>query len=278
MTSIVKGSHGAVLRPELMLEDVSVRLGDVDVLSAISLRVQERRVGIGGRNGSGKTTLARIIAGLQAPTRGSARIDGDDMARDRKAALRAVGILFQNPDHQIIFPTVLEELAFGLAQQGRKKAAAEAAARAVLARFGKSHWEAAYINTLSHGQKHLVCLMAVTAMAPRLLILDEPFAGLDIPTRAQLSRYLSHYTGNLIHISHDPADLAGYDQALWLERGQIAMFRSCWDEQRDWRDASFWRDAYFDVRKDLRGRYPKHHWPENPLDATPTARAKRRKG
>ena len=92
----------------------------------------------------------------------------------------------------------------------------------MLARFGKSHWEAAYINTLSHGQKHLVCLMAVTAMAPRLLILDEPFAGLDIPTRAQLSRYLSHYTGNLIHISHDPADLAGYDQALWLERGQIA--------------------------------------------------------
>ncbi|MDD9743457.1 ABC transporter ATP-binding protein [Marinovum sp. PR37] len=206
----------------LHLEAARFAHGEKVVLDALTLDLAVTRLAVVGRNGSGKSTLARLLAGLVAPQEGRVRINGTDVARDRKAALGEVGILFQNPDHQIIFPTVLEELAFGLAQQGRKKAAAEAAARAVLARFGKSHWEAAYINTLSHGQKHLVCLMAVTAMAPRLLILDEPFAGLDIPTRAQLSRYLSHYTGNLIHISHDPADLAGYDQALWLERGQVA--------------------------------------------------------
>lgn len=191
------------------------------VLSALTLDISVTRLGVVGRNGSGKTTLARLLAGLVAPTAGELRLNGVDVARDRRAALSEVGILFQNPDHQIIFPTVLEELAFGLIQQGQKKAAAEDAARDVLARFNKTHWQEAYINTLSHGQKHLVCLMAIVAMAPRLLILDEPFAGLDMVTRAQLTRYLDHYTGNLIHITHDPADLAGYDSALWLDRGAL---------------------------------------------------------
>jgi len=63
--------------------------------------------------------------------------------------------------------------------------------------------------------------MAVVAMKPKLIILDEPFAGLDIPTKQQLQRYLDHFDGNLIHISHDPADIEHYDQLLWLEQGQI---------------------------------------------------------
>lgn len=205
----------------LRLEAARFAHGEKRVLDDLTLDLAVTRLAVVGRNGSGKSTLARLLAGLVAPQQGLVEINGIDVARDRRAALSEVGILFQNPDHQIIFPTVLEELAFGLGQQGRSRREAEAEARAVLARFGKAHWEAAYVNTLSHGQKHLVCLMAVTAMAPRLLILDEPFAGLDIPTRAQLTRYLSHYTGNLIHISHDPADLAGYDQALWLEKGRV---------------------------------------------------------
>ena len=63
--------------------------------------------------------------------------------------------------------------------------------------------------------------MAVTAMQPRLLILDEPFAGLDIPTRLQLTRHLSQYQGALLHITHDPRDLEGYDEVIWLDRGSI---------------------------------------------------------
>ncbi|WP_171043069.1 energy-coupling factor ABC transporter ATP-binding protein [Maritimibacter alexandrii] len=223
MTSIVKGSHGAVLRPELMLEDVSVRLGDVDVLSAISLRVQERRVGIVGRNGSGKTTLARIIAGLQAPTRGSARIDGDDMARDRKAALRAVGILFQNPDHQIIFPTVDEEIAFGLMQLGHDRDAAARETSAILSRFGKSGWHGAATHSLSQGQKQLVCLMAVLAMRPRLIVLDEPYSGLDIPTRMQLVRYVDAVEASVVQITHDPDHVRAFDRVIWLDEGSVRM-------------------------------------------------------
>lgn len=208
----------------LQLAAASVLHETIPALDGLELDLRVTRLGVVGRNGSGKSTLARLLAGLIAPTQGSVHIDGLDLARDRRAALRKVGIIFQNPDHQLIFPTVLEEISFGLTQLGLSRPDAAEKARATLAGFGKAHWAEAYVNTLSQGQKHLVCLMSVVAMAPRLLILDEPFAGLDIPTKAQLTRYLSHFDGDVIHITHDPADLTGYDQLLWLDRGKIRDF------------------------------------------------------
>ncbi|MBD3765956.1 MAG: ATP-binding cassette domain-containing protein, partial [Rhodobacterales bacterium] len=90
------------------LEDVGLRLTGREILSGLSLHLTERRVGIVGRNGSGKTSLLRVIAGLVAPTSGRVRIDGIDPTGDRRAMLARAGILFQNPDHQILFPTVAE--------------------------------------------------------------------------------------------------------------------------------------------------------------------------
>ncbi|MEY8841107.1 energy-coupling factor ABC transporter ATP-binding protein [Cribrihabitans sp. XS_ASV171] len=192
-----------------------------EVLRGLTLTLDARRVGVVGRNGSGKSTLVRLMAGLVSPSEGSVRIGGHDLARDRRAALREVGILFQNPDHQIIFPTVLEEMSFGLRQQGASRALAETNARTVLGRFGKLHWSDAQTNALSQGQKHLVCLMAVIAMEPRTILLDEPFSGLDIPTRRQLNRYMSQYAGQIVHVTHDPADLDDYEQVIWLDAGTV---------------------------------------------------------
>lgn len=206
----------------LEITEASLQLDARLVLERINLDLSFRRLGIVGRNGSGKSTLLRLVAGLVAPSAGQCRLNGTDVLSDRRAALREVGILFQNPDHQIIFPTVLEEIVFGLRQLGRSKRAAQDEARATLARFGKSDWADVFVSTLSQGQKHLVCLMSVVAMAPRTLLLDEPFAGLDIPTKAQLTRYLGLFQGAVIHVSHDPADLAGYETVLWLEKGRIA--------------------------------------------------------
>lgn len=208
---------------DIALDGLCFAVDGKAILSDISVNLTASRIGVVGRNGSGKSTLARVIAGLVAPTSGTARMDGLHLSQDRKAALRQVGILFQNPDHQIIFPTVDEEIGFGLRQLGHGKDAVAKMTRDTLTRFGKSHWAGAYINTLSQGQKHLVCLMAVVAMGPKTIILDEPFTGLDIPTKAQLNRYLANYKGGLIHITHDPADLAGYDQVIWLEQGKLAQ-------------------------------------------------------
>ncbi|MCT4372203.1 ABC transporter ATP-binding protein [Yangia mangrovi] len=205
----------------LQLRNVSVKLGGVEALRQISLNAGERRIGIVGRNGSGKTTLARVIAGLQVPDAGSAEIDGRDMARDRKAALRSVGILFQNPDHQIIFPTVEEEIAFGLIQLGRSRAEAAREVQTILAHFGKSHWASAPTHGLSQGQKQLVCLMAVLAMRPALIVLDEPYSGLDIPTRMQLMRYVDEVEARILHITHDPESVRHYDRVIWIDEGRL---------------------------------------------------------
>ncbi|MDZ4137165.1 MAG: ABC transporter ATP-binding protein, partial [Paracoccaceae bacterium] len=156
----------------ITLENAGLAIGGKTILSNLNFTLTESRIGIVGRNGSGKTTLLRLLAGLIAPTSGTVRIGGTDPAKDRKSALAAIGILFQNPDHQIIFPTVEEELAFGLRQQGRSGTEARAAARDTLARHGRAHWATAPVATLSQGQRHFLCLLAVLAMRPATILLD----------------------------------------------------------------------------------------------------------
>lgn len=211
------------LLPEIALDQVTFGLEGRVILEDISVSFSARRVGIVGRNGSGKTTLSRLIAGLVEPDQGHVVVAGIDPGRDRKAALSTVGILFQNPDHQIIFPTVIEEISFGLKQMGHSQPDAEKQALTWLADYGVSHWADAPVARLSQGQKQLVCLMSVLAMQPKVLLLDEPFSGLDLPTRAQLSRRLARYEGALVHVTHAPEDLANYDHVIWLDQGRVAQ-------------------------------------------------------
>ena len=207
--------------PSLCLQDAGVTLSGRPVLHDLTFDLTEPRIGIVGRNGSGKTTLLRLLAGLIAPTCGTVRLGGLDPARDRRAVLGRVGILFQNPDHQILFPTVGEELAFGLRQMGRTGEQAERAVADLLAADGRSHWAAAPVSTLSHGQRHYLCLLAVLLMEPAILLLDEPFAGLDLPTEARLARRLADLPQQVITVTHDPAAVARVDRVIWLEAGRV---------------------------------------------------------
>ena len=206
----------------IVLTGACVTLAGRRVLHDLSLHLQEHRIGIIGRNGSGKSTLMRLMAGLLAPDNGVVRVEGVDPARERKAMLAHLGILFQNPDHQILFPTVEEELAFGLVQMGVAKPEAAARVAAHLTTHGRSHWQGVSVATLSQGQRHWLCLQAVLLMQPRTILLDEPLAGLDLPTQIRLSRAFSALPQRLITITHDPASLTGCDRVIWLECGAVA--------------------------------------------------------
>lgn len=212
----------AVPFPGIEIADVRVRLGDRTVLDGFSLNLTQHRIGILGRNGSGKTTLLRLIAGLIPAASGTVRVDGFDPHTDRRAALAAIGILFQNPDHQILFPTVEEELAFGLAQQGLSQSEALARANAALQADARGHWAKAPVTSLSQGQRHYLCLLAVLLMAPRTILLDEPLAGLDLPTQARLTRRFAALPQRLVTITHDPATVQDCDRVVWIEAGRIA--------------------------------------------------------
>lgn len=206
----------------IVLSGVSVRLGGKPVLMPMNLHLSEARIGILGRNGSGKTTLLRLIAGLIPADTGVVRVDGADPFKDRKAALKSLGILFQNPDHQILFPTVEEELAFGLIQLGWSPSEAQAKVRQALAAEGRSHWASASVSTLSQGQRQALCLMSVLLMAPSTILLDEPLSGLDLPTQARMNRRLADLPQRLVTITHDPATLSGCNRVIWLEAGRVA--------------------------------------------------------
>ncbi|GGG84621.1 cobalt ABC transporter [Salipiger pallidus] len=209
--------------PLLALSGVTYETDGLRRLGPVDLTVTERRVGVIGRNGSGKSTLSRLVCGLVAPTHGTLRVAGKDVARDRRAALRRVGMLFQNPDHQIIFPTVGEEITFGLRNLGRSRAEAEAEARAALADYGCAEWYDRTTGALSQGQRHLVCLIAVMAMRPRLVILDEPFAGLDLVATRFLDRQLALAGPSLLHVSHDLQALTRYDRVIWIDEGRVRL-------------------------------------------------------
>ena len=228
---------------EIILSDVGLRLSGRGVLSGVSLALSERRIGIVGRNGSGKTSLLRVMAGLVAPSSGKVRVGGVDPAKDRKAMLGAVGILFQNPDHQILFPTVGEELAFGLLQQGVPKLEAAARVKALLAAEGRRHWEAAATHTLSQGQRQYLCLLAVLAMAPDWLLLDEPFAALDLPTQARLRRRLEGLDQRVITISHDPQGGEDADRVIWLDCGRVRADGAQWPVLAEFREEMARRGA-----------------------------------
>lgn len=218
------GSINSSSMSSILLSQVSYAVAGKPLLRDLSLVLTGRRIGLIGRNGSGKTTLLRLIAGLVAPTTGRLRVGDIDPFTDRKAALAKIGILFQNPDHQILFPTVEEELAFGLTQMGTPHPDALRQAQALLAAQNRPHWAKTSVATLSHGQKQWLCLQAILLMQPETLLLDEPFAALDLPTETRLRRHLDALPQRLITIVHRPDDLHHCDEVLWLEAGQLQAF------------------------------------------------------
>jgi len=205
------------------LDNVGFSISGEAILEGLSFSSDQQRIGIVGRNGSGKSTLARLLCGLIEPSSGTIRVAGIDVANDRHQAIRTVGMLFQNPDHQIIFPTVEEELSFGLQQLGITRADSHQLTREALCKFAIEDWAGKSVGVLSQGQRHLVCLLAVLLMKPRLVVLDEPYAGLDIPTTMQLTRHLDNIDAAIIHVTHQPDVLSNYQRVLWLEAGELVM-------------------------------------------------------
>lgn len=203
------------------LRGVSVLREGRAILDGIDLTLSQARVAVIGRNGSGKSTLGRVLKGLIRPDRGQVRVHGLNPAERSYEALSVAGYLFQNSDHQILCPSVLEEITFGLRENGWSQSEAERHSLELMARNGVEDWRDRAVATLSEGQRRLVCLLAVLVMAPRVLILDEPFTGLDIPTRLRLVEFIRELPQQVVMISHEPDSLKDFQRALWLEEGRL---------------------------------------------------------
>lgn len=199
------------------LKDVTLRRGRHTVFEGLSLDLGEPRIGLIGDNGAGKSSLFRLLCGLDQPSSGSVRV-GDAAAEPGR---RAVGMMFQNPDEQIIFPTVEEELALGLEVGGLQRREARTQARLWLQARGLGHWAERAISSLSQGQRQHVCWLALTIAAPRLLLLDEPFASLDLPGQALLDQEIRQAGQQVMVSTHLLDHVRGFGRVIWLAEGRV---------------------------------------------------------
>ncbi|WP_428029076.1 energy-coupling factor ABC transporter ATP-binding protein [Ancylobacter sp.] len=207
--------------PLIRLEGVTLHRGGRRVLDGVSLDIAERRVGLIGTNGSGKSSLVRLLNGLLAADEGRVTVHGLDAKEQSGELPRTVGFIFQNPDHQIIFPTVTEEIAFSLEQAGMPRREAAKQAVPALARFERAHWAERPVHALSEGEKQFLCIIAVLVMEPAVLVLDEPFSSLDLPTRRRLETLVAGLPQQVILVAHELDAFTAYERVIWLHEGRV---------------------------------------------------------
>jgi biotin transport system ATP-binding protein len=181
---------------------------------------------LAGPNGSGKSVLARHLGGLLRPQEGRILIEGTDSAACPGGLGRRVGLVLQDPDACLVGLTVWEDLLFGLRNMGLSRQEREDRGRRFIRFLGLEGKEELPPRLLSGGEKKKLTLGGLLIRAPELLILDEPFSGLDYPgVRAVLELLvkLKEEGKGLLVICHDPEKIiAQADRLLLLNRGRLA--------------------------------------------------------
>jgi len=204
-------------------KNVSVERERRLVLSDLRLVLSEQRIGVIGPNGSGKSSLVRLINGLLLPQVGQVCVNGLDTGRDTAAVRRQVGFVFQNPDNQIVFPVVHEDIEFGLKHREPDPKLRVLRAQAALERLGVGHLTDRSVHTLSGGERQLVALAAVLATEPEILVFDEPTTQLDLRLRNRFEKHLAGLPQPALVVSHDLALIQQMNRVLVMNQGRLAF-------------------------------------------------------
>ena len=203
---------------------------DVAAVYHVSLNVEKGSfVAVLGHNGSGKSTLAKLMNALYLPTEGRVLVCGLDTAQDEEVwhVRRHAGMVFQNPDNQIVANVVREDVAFGLENLGVPHEDMIPRIDAALAAVRMTERASFAPHMLSGGQKQRVAVAGVLAMQPEVMILDEATAMLDPSGRADVLatvRKLNREQGmTVIWITHFMEEAAVADRVVVLDKGKIAL-------------------------------------------------------
>ena len=212
--------------------DVSFRYesGLSDAVSHLTLRIEAGEfVAVLGRNGCGKSTLAKLMNALLLPTGGEIVVNGlqakteDDCYEVRKSC----GMVFQNPDNQIVTTIVEEDCAFGLENMGVEPALIRKRVDEALSAVGMSEYAHASPAMLSGGQKQRVAVAGVLAMRPKIIVFDESTAMLDPVGRRDvfaLARKLNREEGiTIVWITHFMEEATQADRVVVMDGGRIAI-------------------------------------------------------
>ncbi|MFI6575098.1 energy-coupling factor ABC transporter ATP-binding protein [Nocardiopsis sp. NPDC050513] len=207
----------------LCLEGVSHSYDGRAVLRDVTLDLAEHRIGVIGANGSGKSTLARTLNGLVVPDRGTVSLGEWDTRRHARRIRRRVGFVFSDAAHQIIMPTVVEDVEIGL--RALRLGADETARRVdrILKRFGLDGHRDHPGHLLSGGQKQLLALASVLVTEPDVLVCDEPTTLLDLRNTRMVHRTLDGLDQQVVLFTHDLDLLADFDRVLVIDDGRVVF-------------------------------------------------------
>ena len=222
--------------------DVLVRLShvtlvygsDAPALDDVSLELRRgERVCVIGANGSGKSTLASVVAGLLAPDAGTVELAGERVceggAPDLEAyrrARRSLGLVFQNPDDQIVTSVVEDDVAFGPENLGLPPAQIRERVDRELQRVALGAYAKADPSRLSGGQRQRVCIAGALALEPQVLVLDEPASLLDVRGREAILRVMGRLAKagtTLLHVTHLMDEALQADRVIVLDHGHVAL-------------------------------------------------------
>ena len=199
-------------------------------VKGVSLEVEKGEfLAILGRNGSGKSTLAKLLNALILPTDGAISVDGiSPTDEDSRYEIRTrCGMVFQNPDNQIVSTIVEEDCAFGLENMGVAPQEIRRRVDEALARVGMAEYALSSPHMLSGGQKQRVAIAGVVAMRPKIIVFDESTAMLDPVGRREVLttvHKLNRERGiTVVLITHHMNEAMEADRAIVMNRGQVAM-------------------------------------------------------
>lgn len=221
---------GAVVR----LSRVTLRYGEDCALDDVTLEVPRgQRVCVLGANGSGKSTLASVICGLLAPDEGDVELVGERVceggAPDLEAyrrARRGLGLVFQNPDDQIVTSVVADDVAFGPENLGLPRDEIRRRVDRELARVALTDYARADPSRMSGGQRQRVCIAGALAMEPQVLVLDEPSSLLDVRGREAIMRVMGRLAAagaTLVHVTHFMDEALEADRVIVMRAGRIVL-------------------------------------------------------
>ena len=197
----------------------------------------ERSLGIIGHTGSGKSTLVQLINGLIKPTEGYIKVNGKDYNLDKKSKIglrKEVGLVFQYPEYQLFEESVYKDISYGPKNQGKTEEEIDMIVKEVMSLMDLDFEEFSNKSPfeLSGGQKRKVAIAGVIAMKPKILILDEPTAGLDPKASSDLIKLLINLKNKMqiIMVSHSMDDIFELcDDVLVLEALKIYMYGDKFD-------------------------------------------------
>ena len=192
-------------------------------LNNVSFQLQNGELlGIAGPNGCGKTTLIKHLNGLFKAQSGQVLLHGEPVSKP-KDLTKSVGIVFQNPDEQIFFPTVREDISFGPANLGLSKEEVNSRVHEALHALDIEHLIDRTFFSLSFGEKKKVAIAGVLAMRPKVIVLDEPTIGLDPWSKESFLDLILSLKANhsLIVATHDFDLLRIVDRTLMLWKGEV---------------------------------------------------------